>query len=90
VSGDLRYDGHVVRQINRKAKNIRLLLDSFEEQHWQTRIESPFPQAAKSRRLRDTVDSLKENLRLITFRCDGSGEGVEWLEVAQHRRKTGA
>lgn len=89
ASGTLRFNGDVVRQVHGRAKYIRILLDSFEEQHWQSRIDSPFQRAAQSRRLRDTVDSLKDGLRLITFRCDGFG-GVEWLAVSQNRRSTGA
>lgn len=89
-TGVLRFNGHVAREIIGTAKNLRLLLDSFEEQHWPARIDSPFPPGRKSRQLRDTVDTLTDNLQLITFCCDGTGEGVTWREVDDHRRITGA
>lgn len=88
-TGELRFKGHVTRHIDGRATNVRLLLDSFEEQHWPARIDSPFPPAGKSRQLRDTVDTLTDDLQLITFYCDGSGKGVAWREVDEHRRNTG-
>jgi hypothetical protein len=77
-SGELRFNGVVLRTFSGKAKNIRLLLDSFQECRWKKRIDSPFPPA--TRQLRNTVESLNDDLQSISFRCDGSGKGVEWQE----------
>lgn len=90
ASGELRFNGEVARRISGRARNLRLLLDSFEEQNWRPRIDSPFPRAVVSRQLRDTLETLNDGLRLIIFRGDGSGSGVEWRACPQHRRNTGA
>jgi hypothetical protein len=90
ASGELRYDGAVVREVGGRAKNIRLLLESFQEQGWPPRIDSPFPARSSFRKLRYTVDSLKDNLKAITFRCDGTSKGVMWSELSGHRSDTGA
>ncbi len=58
------------------AKNVVLVLDTFELDGWPHRIDSPLPDDSKT--LHETIDSLNKNLKVIRFRSDGDGEGIMW------------
>jgi hypothetical protein len=79
----LFFDGKVVKQFRRRANNQELVLASFHEEDWPSRIYDPLsPQPCQDmkRRLNDTIKCLnrgQERPRLH-FRGDGTGEGVLW------------
>ena len=75
-AGTLSYRGQVIRKVVPKAKNVRKLLDVFEEDTWEMRIDSPF--LADTEVLLETLKTLRKGLKAITFVGDGSGEGVCW------------
>lgn len=82
-SSTLQLDGEVIKQIRRpnQARNQILILDAFQEESWPDRIDDPLPRPATgvdSRQLGEAVRRLKQGLQRITFRRDGSGEGVCW------------
>lgn len=82
-SSTLLLDGEVIKQIRRpnQARNQIRILDAFQEESWPDRIDDPLPRPATgddSRQLGEAVRSLKQGLQRITFRRDGSGEGVCW------------
>lgn len=82
-SSTLLLDGVVIKQIRRpnQARNQILILDAFQEESWPDRIDDPLPRPATgvdSRQLGEAVRRLKQGLQRITFRRDGSGEGVCW------------
>jgi hypothetical protein len=63
------------------------VLTAFQEEGWPEWIADPLPpepgQDAK-RRLNDTIKRLNDNqqVQLIRFRGDGTGQGVLWEAVA--------
>ncbi|MCA9092670.1 MAG: hypothetical protein KDA68_04240 [Planctomycetaceae bacterium] len=75
---ELSYNGRVVRSVARRAKNIRCILDAFEESAWPCRIDDPLTNGPNDQRLRETIASLNERLDELRFRADGSGEGIIW------------
>jgi len=81
ASGELRFNGEVVRRVSPRATNARLLLDAFQEDGWDPRIDSPLRGGKNSRKLREAVRTLKQGLTKLDFFCDGKGEGVQWLEA---------
>jgi hypothetical protein len=83
-SGELLLDGEVIRRVKslKKAKNIVAVLDAFEEEHWQRRIDDPLPGGRNQKRLHETVKRLNDGLEKIRFRADGSGEGFKWERVS--------
>jgi hypothetical protein len=80
-AGELRYRRTVVRRIDvRRATNICLILDSFQELSWPPRIDSPFQ--AKTRKLTYALENLNDGLSLIRFGSVASGQGVHWYPVS--------
>lgn len=79
-AGELRFGGKVVKRVRgpRVAKNVVTVLDAFQEEGWPRHIDDPLPDGRKQKRLHDTVWSLNEDLEVIRFRADGSGEGFCW------------
>jgi hypothetical protein len=81
ATGKLSFKGQVVRAIRSKkvAANVVLILDSFEELHWPTRIDSPL-RVSDSTKHHATIRSLNDGLVRIRFRSDGDGLGFVWEE----------
>jgi hypothetical protein len=82
-TGELSFRGKVVRSFRKPghAKYPCLILTSFEEQGWPSKIDDPLPRDTGGRRLLETLATLRKGLSEITFRGDGSGKGIIW-EVA--------
>ena len=79
LTGKLTYRGQVVREVAVTAKNVRKLLDVFEEEGWQQHIDSPFPDSSDGQnQLRETIRSLNNNLTSLKFGADGEGTGATW------------
>ncbi|MBM3965375.1 MAG: hypothetical protein FJ308_09965 [Planctomycetes bacterium] len=78
IKGELSFDGVVIRKILRigVAKNVVRVLDTFEEEGWPTRVDSPL--SPNSQKHHATIDSLNTGLLQIRFRSDGKGEGFVW------------
>jgi hypothetical protein len=90
-TGKLHFRGKLVRTVDLdRGDNIRLILDSFEDHGWPPGIDNPLTGGADSKKLRDTLESLKQGLSVITFAAKGSGTRVTWDEVKQLRRDSGA
>jgi hypothetical protein len=88
----LRFDDKVIKVFKVKAENQERVLTAFQEEGWPAKISDPIPPDAKGidpkRRLRDTVAALKKRHKTpnaITFRTDGTGEGVVWERVRSRR-----
>lgn len=62
----------------RVARRVCLVLDAFEEVHWQPRIDDPLPGGTDHQRLREVVRSLNRGLKAIRFAADGTGAGIIW------------
>ena len=80
---ELRLGGMVVKRYKWQAVNQQLVLSTFQEEDWCTRIDDPLPpqpEQDSKRRLSDTIKCLNRNQQnsLIRFRGDGTGEGVIW------------
>jgi len=80
---ELRLGDLVVKQFKVPAPNQELILATFEEEGWPTRVDDPLPphpEQDSKRRLHDTITTLNRHQkhRLIRFSGDGSGEGVRW------------
>ena len=79
---ELRLGDEVVRKVKRTAVNVINVLNCFEEDNWENRIDSPFTDDESGKTtLRETVRTLNErqNVRKrIRFEADGSGRGLLW------------
>lgn len=89
---ELRLGGVVVKRFKVPAPNQEVILAAFEEEKWPPRIDDPLPQAhglEPRRRLHETITSLNRNQKqqLISFRGDGSGQGVRWELTDRPRRR---
>lgn len=80
---ELTFNGIVVRKLRSRgvARNVSLILDVFEEEHWPPRIDDPHSGSPNSQRLHATIRSLNNGLLGIKFHSDGSGSGVVWKPV---------
>ena len=61
----------------RRAPNQAKILSSFEEEGWPKRIDDPL----KRGKLRQTLKDLQKKFKdaPITFRADGTGQGILWM-----------
>lgn len=77
---ELMLRGQIVRTLRSRsvARNLALILDTFEELKWPARIDDPLPGGANPQRLRESIRSLNSSLRGLRFRADGTGEGIIW------------
>ena len=80
---ELTVSGTVVKRFRWPAPNQEMILSVFSEEGWPSRIEDPLPQGKgldPKRRLGDTIKCLNrnQNVNLIRFRGDGTGEGILW------------
>lgn len=60
----------------RLAPNQAMILSAFEEEGWPTRIDDPLPRGQLRQTLKDLQKKFKD--APITFRADGTGEGILW------------
>jgi hypothetical protein len=79
----LRLGDRVVKRFRVPAANQEMVLKVFHEENWAYRISDPLPPLPDQdpkQRLHDTIKCLNRNQteRLISFRGDGTGEGVVW------------
>jgi hypothetical protein len=73
----------VVKEFRRPAPHQELVLASFEELHWNPRIDDPIPPERgmnAKERLHDAIKKLNQSQLnpLIRFHGDGTGRGVCW------------
>jgi hypothetical protein len=79
----LHFNGLLVKQFKCPAQNQETVLSAFQEEGWPQTIFDPLiphPEQNSKRRLADTIKCLnrKQKTQLITFRGDGSGQGIMW------------
>lgn len=79
--GELRYRGHVIREVKAKAENLRRILDEFEVDGWPDEIYDPFPPDDASDRRRRAVATLNAGLDGIRFFSTGNGRRIGWKPV---------
>lgn len=84
--GELRYRGHVIREVKAEAENLRRILDEFEVDGWPNEIYDPFPPDDASDRRRRAVATLNTGLNGIRFFSTGSGRRIGWSPVDDDRR----
>lgn len=72
----LCYGDQVVKEFKRRAPNQFMILDAFEAQDWQERIEAPLD----SEQLRETLKALNKALRSAPFHFapEGGGRWIAW------------
>jgi hypothetical protein len=82
-TGELCWEGHLIKRFRRDAANQRLVLDALDGSHWPHSLDNPFRTLGilgAKKRLRWTIEGLNEGQtgpRQIHFRGDGRG-GVCW------------
>ena len=78
IKGELSFDGETVRTIRciGIAKNVVLVLDTFQELGWPDRVDSPL--SPNSQKHHATIDSLNNGLSRLRFKSDGEGKGFIW------------
>ncbi len=84
----LRYGDQLVKWYRQPAESQETILAAFEEDGWSRRIDDPLPMAdgrCPHERLHEAVKGLNraQIARLLEFRRDGSGEGVEWAVISR-------
>jgi hypothetical protein len=85
--GLLTFRNVVVRKVRGGgvAKNIRTILDTFQDDGWPDRIDNPLSggRADASARKSEAINTLNNKMLInsIRFRADGTGEGILWEEV---------
>ena len=81
VKGELSFGGETVRRIRRigSAKNVVLVLDTFQELDWPDRVDSPL--SPGSQKHHATIRSLNTDLSRIRFKSDGEGIGFIWATL---------
>jgi hypothetical protein len=75
---ELRFGATLCKTYEKPAPQQEKILDAFEEEGWPRRIDDPLDDG----KLAETIKSLQEALRgkPITFRRDGTKEGICWIE----------
>ncbi|MBI3861042.1 MAG: hypothetical protein HY290_04020 [Planctomycetia bacterium] len=78
----LLFDNEVIMQLTGRHGNQELILQTFEEDNWPTRIDDPLPNRKagdQKQRLRGAVEKLNARSLIprIHFSCDGN-EGICW------------
>ena len=78
--GELTYRGTVIKRVRSVsvAKNVVRVLDAFQEDGWRDRIDDPLDPSKDQQRLHETIKRLNDNLEIIRFRADGTGQGIRW------------
>ena len=78
IKGVLSFNGEAIKEIRRigVAKNVVLVLDTFQELDWPVRVDSPM--SADSQKHHATIRSLNTSLSRIRFKSDGEGDGFIW------------
>lgn len=77
---DLVVNGSKEATFSPSAKNVRPVLNTFQELGWPKNIDDPLPGGCDDpgQRLRDTVRMLNKKQDAILFESDGTGEGITW------------
>lgn len=77
-TGELRLGKKVIRRLRvmRNPSNIQQILDEFQLQLWQSRIDNPL--GSGQEQLHQTLRSLNRGLEKIRFRAQEGGEAVIW------------
>ena len=85
---ELRVGDKVVKTFRQPALNQEAVLATFQDDEWPARIDDPLPPQPGTKpkeRLKFTIRGLNrfhEQKGIISFRGDGTGEGVVWYFAA--------
>jgi len=85
---ELRWASQLVKRYRLPAPNQELILTALEEEDWPPCIDDPLPRQPgqdPKQRLHDTIKNLNRHQvhRLLVFKGDGTGEGVQWRHLGQ-------
>jgi hypothetical protein len=82
-TGELCFKGSVIRKVRltKKPTNIRMILDTFQEDDWPARIDSPLPGGSDQKKLHEAVHSLNSRLEAIRFHATEGGQAVLWTPL---------
>ena len=74
-TGILKYQGKQIRKVktSKDSKNIRRVLDVFQEDGWPEQVDNPFPGNPDKAQVKDTIRSLNSGLSIICFKSTESG-----------------
>jgi hypothetical protein len=70
------------------AKNVVKILDAFQEDGWPKRIDDPLQPSKDQQRLHEAIKRLNDNLDILRFRADGTGQGILWEIIAPESELT--
>ena len=86
--GELRLGNTIIKRVRqlKEANNVASILNRFQASGWPYCIGDPLQsnqnlRQSPARRLRDAVNSLNENLKLIQFRIAKRGREIAWERV---------
>ncbi|MBI2808657.1 MAG: hypothetical protein HYX68_27020 [Planctomycetes bacterium] len=79
---ELWFGNRLCKRFRQKAKNQRIILATFQDDDWPSRIDDPLspdpdPETDNRQRLADAVRRLNKN-PCILFELDGTSEGILW------------
>ena len=79
----LRWKGEVVRKVKFDGDDIILILDSFHELEWRTRIPNPLtgPPEKRDQKLQSAIDSLNSNLKMLRFHTAKNCTEIWWEPI---------
>jgi hypothetical protein len=76
----LMFNDKVIRGVKFDAENLIKILDAFEEDGWETRIDNPIGGPRARQRLKDAVDTLNKKISPGTIRFGVLGkDAVKWV-----------
>ena len=83
VLRELSVGSVIIKRFKQPAPNQELILATFEEQGWPTKVDDPLPPHAalvSKQRLRATIRSMnhRQSRDLIHFFGDGTGTAIRW------------
>ena len=86
--GELRLGNTMIKRVRqlKEANNVASILNRFQASGWPYCIGNPLPfrknlRQSPARRLRDAINSLNENLKLIQFHIAKHGREIAWERV---------
>jgi hypothetical protein len=84
--GELWWRGELVKRFRHDAADQRCVLNAFQDNAWENRIDDPLPVRwgrSRKKHLHETIKSLNrgQKLRRIRFRGDGTASGIRWEGV---------
>jgi hypothetical protein len=85
---ELSFGGTVCKRFRQPAQHQTRILKEFQEAGWPPKVDDPLPYTSENKRhdrLTNAVKKLnQQELPLLRFELDGTGQGILWKPAAPH------